>query len=152
MVKLFSIIYDHCGCMFLQKVKVGLTSLAQRAETSKKLQSPWGPEFRKKIESSYPDILIWTFWQYWRARNRKYIFLTQLQFLSRYDYYCRVSLYQEKGKGAPQTEQVHTYLCPMEKILVFQMLVPIQLLVHSGSLQQRWILSTISTSLIRERI
>ena len=87
--------------MFLQKVKVGLTSLAQRAETSKKLQSPWGPEFRKKIESSYPDILIWTFWQYWRARNRKYIFLTQLQFLARYDYYCRVSLYQEKGKGAP---------------------------------------------------
>ena len=49
MVKLFSIIYDHCGCMFLQKVKVGLTSLAQRAETSKKLQSPWGPKFKKKL-------------------------------------------------------------------------------------------------------
>ena len=52
MVKLFSIIYDHCGCMFPQKVKVGLTSLAQRAENSKKLQSPWDPKFKKKIESS----------------------------------------------------------------------------------------------------
>ena len=30
-----------------------------------------------------------------------HIFVTHLQFLAHCDYYCRVSLYQEKGKGAP---------------------------------------------------